>query len=404
VLKKDSLAFTLLLSGLVAMPPLSTDFGLAAYGATATALRTSESSIALTLSFFMLGFAVGPFAYGPLSGRMGRKPVLVVGLVLYFVTSLLCTLTSSLWLLLAGRLFQGFAASAGTVLAVACIRDLFDGLTGRKKMSWVMIINGIMPLTAPTLGVMTLALGDWRTIYAMMTLGGAALLLGVLFGLPETLREKNPNPLSPRQLIRDYGEVFRHPLAIRAVLINAAGFGMMFAYISGSPLLFISAMHVSQSLYGLLFAVPVLGSMAGTLIYNRLLGTGMATRRILHLSLTIMLGVTLLLLLLLACGRLWLVPIVTLLTLSNLSMGMTGPNVGYTAVQFLPHLTGEASALLTGFQMTAASLSASLVAALFGWLGPAALAVVMFGFSLIAWLIHASTRPIPAAISHNDFG
>jgi DHA1 family bicyclomycin/chloramphenicol resistance-like MFS transporter len=391
MLNRNSFVFTILLGGLVAIPPLSTDIGLPAYSATAAALRTTEPTVALTLSFFMLGFAVGPLFYGPISERFGRRPVLLAGLGLYLVTSVLCTVTPSIGLLLGSRLFQGFAAASGTVLVVACIRDLFDGATGRKRMSYVLMINGVMPLIAPSIGVFILAAGGWRSIYAFMTAGGVLLMLGVLFGFAESIPKKSPHALEIWHLLRGYKEVLMHPVSAKAALLNAFGFGVMFTYISCSPLLFISNMHVSQHVYGLIFSVTVIGTICGTLFGVFLNGRPAQPTLVIRLGLSLTALATFVLLVV-SVGDFYRLPvIVALLFASNFGFGLSGPTVSYAAVQYLPHLAGVASAVLASSQMIVASIAATLVASLFGVMGPSTMGVVMFGFALLACGLYAVT-------------
>ena len=392
MLKKDSFAFILLISGLIAMPPLSTDFALPAYGATAAALGTETPKIALTLSFFMLGFAVGPLFYGPASERFGRRPVLLAGLGLYTATAALCTLTPNLWLLLAGRLFQGFAAAAGTVIAVACIRDSFDGPEGRRMMSYAMIINGIMPLTAPSIGVAVLGLAGWRAIYGLMTAGGLILFFGVLAGLGETIRRRNPDALSPHGLFGGYRSVLIHPVSARASLVNAFGFGTMFAFISGSPIFLIDAMHLPGRVFGLIFACAITGSILGTFASTVLIRRKRPANNVMAAGLILMLAATGTLLALSLAGSYVLLPMVGLFFLSNFGMGMVGPNASYAAVQYLPELAGPASAVLASTQMVIGAISSSLMAGLFAVVGPAAMPAAMAGFAVLAAAVYF-TRP-----------
>ncbi|MGB8602025.1 MAG: multidrug effflux MFS transporter [Rhizomicrobium sp.] len=392
MLNKNSVGFILLLAALVAIPPLSTDVGLPAFGATAASFHVPTASVALTLSFFMLGFAVGPLFYGPASERYGRKPILLGGLILYFLTSILCTLTPSFLILLFSRLLQGFAASAGSVLAIACIRDLFEGDAARRRLSYTMMINGLMPLTAPTLGAIILALGNWRSIYGLMVVSGFLLMAGVFFGQPESLRRKNPNALKPSGLIAGYKAVLRHPVSFRASLINAMSFGTMFAFISGSPILLMQVMHLPAAQFALYFAIPVVGTIAGTFGGNLMQRRSITSEQILTFGLILMTGATLILLLLNIFHVYAIVLVIGLIWLSNCAMGMIGPCASYAAVQYLPQLAGQASAILSSTQMVIGALSSSLVALLFAWVGPSAMAAEMFGFAALAAILFF-TRP-----------
>lgn len=397
MLDKNSLGFTVLLSSLVALPPLSIDLGLAAFAATAADLHTTEPTVALTLSWFMLGFAGGPLLYGPMSDRFGRRPVMIAGISLYVITSAFCTVAPTIEALLGARLLQGLAAASGTVPAIAAIRDLFDGNAARKKISYVMAINAVMPLTAPSIGVYVLAIGGWRSGYGLMAAFGAMLLVAILLGFRESIPHKNPAALAPRQLVQGYKEVLTHPVSLKAALANAMCFGVLFAYISGSPILFIGVMHLSATMYGYVFAVPVTGAITGTLLNGVVLGRGGKPTRVIRIGLALMtLAATLLLLVLLGPldGRLTI--IVVLLFTSSFGVGLVGPNVSYAAMRDMPHRAGVASAVLTSAQMVMGAVAAAIVAWLFHGLGASAMPTVMVGFVALAWVLHATTPAAPA--------
>ncbi|RAI44442.1 multidrug effflux MFS transporter [Rhodoplanes roseus] len=398
MLDKNSLGFTILLSCLVALPPLSIDLGLPAFAPTAADLHTTEATVALTLSWFMLGFSAGPLLYGPMSDRFGRKPVMVAGLALYVVASVLCTVAPSIDVLLAARLVQGLAAASGTVLAIATIRDLFDGIAARKKISYVMAINAVMPLTAPTIGVHVLAIGGWRSGYGLMAAFGAGLLAAVLLGFSESIARRIPDALAPRQLVEGYREVLRHPVSPKAALLNAMCFGVLFSYISGSSILFMGLMGLSPATYGYVFAVPVTGAIAGTLLNGMLLGRGAPPRRLIRIGLALIAATAMLFLLLTLApldGRLAVV--VGLLLVSAFGVGLVGPNASYAAMRDLPHRAGVASAVLTSAQMMVAALASAVVAALFGHLGASAMPAVMVGFAALAWALYLATPAPPPA-------
>lgn len=395
MLNKDSIALTVLFGALVAIPPLSTDVGLPAYDATAQSFHVAAASIALTLSFFMIGFSTGPLFIGPASEKYGRKPVLLAGLAVYLLASLVCTGTPSFWLLLVGRIVQGVAASAGTVLSVACIRDLYDGITGRRKLSTVMMINGVMPLLGPTIGVGILALSGWRSIYGLMVVAGLFLILGVRYGLAETISRRNPQALAPRQLLCSYREVAMHPISMRAILIKAFGFGATFAYISGSPILFIGEMHRSAEAFGLIFASTGISIVCGTYASTQMQHWGVKTTTVVKIGLSATVAATLGLFVLCALQDYFVLPLVALVCLSNFGIGMSGPNAAYSAVQYMPHLAGPASALLSSIQMMIAAISSALMSILFAVLGPAAMAAVMFGFAILAGAVFLSSPTAP---------
>lgn len=386
MLKTKSAGFIILLGTLVAIPPLSTDVGLPAYGNTAASFGITPASVALTLSFFMFGFAIGPLFYGPASEKFGRRPVLLAGLGLYLLTSILCTITPSFHLLLGSRLIQGFAASVGTVLAIACVRDSFDGPEGQRKIAYMMMINGLMPVTAPSVGAVILRFGDWRTIYGLMVVCAVLLLYFVRFQFGETIRKTDPAALRLRDLVKNYLTVIRHPVSFRASLINGFGFASLFAFISGSPIVFMGHMGIPAQAYGILIAIPVVGTISGTFSGNLLQRFQITSTRILCLSLILMVLATGALLALCLSDSYLVVPMVALICVSNFSMGMLGPCASFGAVRDLPQLAGSASAILASLQMLLGAGASTLMAGLFHLIGPAAMASGMFGFAVLAGL------------------
>ncbi|MCX5570839.1 multidrug effflux MFS transporter [Kaistia nematophila] len=399
MLKPNSVAFTVLLAGLAAMAPISTDIALPAYGATAEALGTTQAAVAVSLSLFMIGYALGPLLHGPLSERFGRRPVLVAGLLVYLASSAICALTPTLSVLLAGRLVQGFAASSASVLALAIVRDLYEGMEARRKLSYVMLILGLMPMIAPTLGAIILVSFGWRSVYVAMAGAGLVLLAAVIFGFAESIRARNPNALAPRHLLASYGEVLRHPTGFGFSALGALCFGVMFSFISGSSMLFMDVLGVSAATYGYLFAIPVLGMMAGTMANSRLVGRGVSDGRTMAAGFAIMLAAVALLLVVSLTGMLSVWLVVALLIASNFGTGLILPNSSHRALQPMPHLAGFASAVLNSAQMAVGAISSAIVAALVPWLGGSAMVISMAGFAVAAcglFVVLSRIEPEPA--------
>lgn len=384
MLKPNSAAFTVLLAGLAAMAPISTDIALPAYGATASALGTTQAAVAVNLSLFLVGYALGPLVYGPLSERFGRRPILISGLSLYVVAALVCVLTPSLPGLLAGRLVQGIAASSASVLALAIVRDLYEGAEARRKLSYVMLILGLMPMIAPSLGAIILVAFGWRSVYVAMAAAGIILLGAVIFGVGESIRARNPAALSPRQLLASYGEVVRHPTGFGFSVLGALTFGVMFSFIAGSPMLFMEVLGVSAATYGYLFAIPVFGIMAGSMLNGRLTGKGAHDGRIMTVGFSIMMASSAALLAAMLAGSGSVALVVTLLLTSNFGIGLILPNTSHRALHPMPHLAGIASAVLSSAQMTVGAVASAVVAALAPIVGGSAVALSMTGFAVAA--------------------
>src|SRR5262249_1844712 len=163
-----SVAFTLLLAFLVALPSFGIDMSLPALTATGAALRVAPAQAGLMMSLFMLGFAVAPLFYGPASDRYGRKPVVLFACVLFIMAATGCALAQSLPILLIWRVVQGAGAGASMTLVLAIVRDLFEGQAARTKLSYVAIATMIVPTIAPSAGAALLAVGGWRLIHAVL--------------------------------------------------------------------------------------------------------------------------------------------------------------------------------------------------------------------------------------------
>jgi multidrug resistance protein len=211
------LSFTIFLGALAALPPLSIDMGLPAFPQVEAQLGASASEVTQTLSLFLLGFATGPLLLGPLSDRFGRRPILLTGLVIFVLAGLGCALATDLRMLLGFRLLQGIGAGAGATLPFAIVRDLFDGVQARMRMSAVTLVLGVGPIIAPLLGASLLMIGDWRLIYAALALGGLLLLAITGFGFRESSPEGKHHSVSPRRMLSSYG----HVLSNRTFLGNS---------------------------------------------------------------------------------------------------------------------------------------------------------------------------------------
>src|SRR6266853_6632504 len=224
----------------------------------------------------MLGFAVAPLFYGPASDRYGRKPVVVFACMLFIIAGIDCALARSLPTLLMWRVVQGAGAGASMPTALGIIRGLFEGQAARTRLSHVAIATMVIPMIAPSAGVALLALGGWRAIHAVLAAVGLLLLLAMLIGFSESARLDPANRLVPSLIARNYLRVLTHPLCLGYILINAAAFGALFAYVSGSSLFLINVVGLGSGQFGLVFAATSLGIMAGALLNGRLSAWGVA--------------------------------------------------------------------------------------------------------------------------------
>jgi DHA1 family bicyclomycin/chloramphenicol resistance-like MFS transporter len=360
-----SLGFTLLLGLLVALPSFGIYMSLPALAATGAALGVAPAQAGLMMSFFMLGFAVAPLFYGPASDRYGRKPVVVFACTLFIVAGIGCALARSLPTLMMWRVVQGAGAGASMTIALAIVRDLFEGQAARTKLSYVAIATMIVPMIAPTAGAALLALGGWRVIHAVLAGVGLLLLLTMLVGFGESAQVDPANRLVPSAIGRNYLRVLTHPVCLGYMLVNAAAFGALFAYVSGSSLFFIGIVGLRPEQYGLVFAATSLGIMGGAFVNSRLSARGVSPDHPLTIGLVLAAVSAMSLLAMTLSG--WMPPafVILLLVVGTLSFGLIAPNAMQGAMQPLPQIAGATGAATGCLQMTMGAVTSGLVAGLY---------------------------------------
>jgi DHA1 family bicyclomycin/chloramphenicol resistance-like MFS transporter len=392
-LRPHSLGFTFLIGALAALPPLSIDLGLPALNLLYASLGASPAQAAMTLSLFLAGFGVAQLVMGPLSDRYGRRPVMLGGMALYAAAGLGCAVAPTIEALLALRLIEGIGAAGGTTLAMAVVRDSFDGQAARIKMSQVSMVITIAPIIAPTLGGLILLAGEWRLIYLVLGLAGVALVLAVYFGLDES---RPPLPGARLDLLGRYGAVFRERRTMGYVLVNTLGSGGLFAFIAASPLVLMGSLHVSVQMFGLLFAITSSGILVGSTINSLLARRGVGPRVPLAVGLTLAPLAALAATAFMAAGIVRLETFIPFVVVVGICRGLTTPNITHAALEPVPHHAGTTAALMGCGQMLCMAASGVIVAALFPTLGPLGVTLTMFGFlaaGLIAWIgLEVATR------------
>ena len=393
-LRPESFAYTLFLSALGGVTPLSVDMGLPALVAIGASLHVSAAATGLTLSFFLAGIALGPVVIGPLSDRFGRRPVLLTGCFFLAFAGLGCTLAQSLPVLLFWRLIAGIGAGAGSTLSLAIVRDLFDGVAARVKLSYVGTVGMIAPMIAPTLGTIVLLLGSWRAIYATLAVAGTALIFAVLFGFTESLASPNKSALEPRRLVTNYGRIFRSPTCLGYTLVASLSFGCTFAYICSSPLVMMGVLGVSTVFYGWTFAATASSIMAGAFLNGRLSARGVPAPTLLCFGLLTCVLSNFTLVLVGRSGHAELETVLPLLMLNSFCMGFIGPNASQGVMHPMPDIAGVASAVLGTTRMLVGALASLLVVLLYDGHTINAMAGMMSLFSLASLVVYVGVvRP-----------
>jgi DHA1 family bicyclomycin/chloramphenicol resistance-like MFS transporter len=357
--RAGTVRLVLILGGLAAFAPLSFDMYLPAFPELATDFGTSASAIQLTLTSCLVGVAVGQLVFGSLSDARGRRGPLLVGLAIYTVASALCALAPDALTLAGLRFAQGFAAGAAVVASRAVVRDLHSGTAAARFFSSLMLVNGLAPVLAPSIGSAVLEVTTWEGIFLVLAATGVLLVAAVALGLPETLPRERRREAGLRRVLAGFGE----PLHDRWFVGHALALGLavsgVFAYIAGSSFVLQDVYGLSPRAFALVFGVNGLGIIVcGQL--NRLLLRWTEPRRILlaGLGACAVAGVGVLVAIV-ADAPLGLV--LAPLFVGVATIGFVMPNATALALTNHPHVAGSASALLGTTQFAIAAVVAPLV-------------------------------------------
>jgi DHA1 family bicyclomycin/chloramphenicol resistance-like MFS transporter len=389
MLKPDTLALTVVLAMLTALGPLSTDMYLPSLPAIAAGLGASTGQAQMTLSAFLLGFAAGQFFYGPISDRVGRRPVLLFGLGLFTLASLICALSPNIETLIGARFLQALGASGPIVLGRAIVRDFYEGARAGRELSRMGTIMGVVPALAPILGGLIAQFSHWRMTFGVMILCGAGLAATVLLRLPESIRRRSEQPVSFLSILRGFRVLLGHPGYRTYVGLSMLTYGGLFAFISGSSFVLQGIYRLSELAFAFSFATVVVGFIGGTALAQRLVGPR-------GLDGTIRLGVAslaaggALMLVLVAAGVPSSFAITGPMAVYGLGVGLTMPQAMASALMPFPDRAGAASSLLGICQMTfAAILGIALGQNLGGSALPLPAAIAMTG--VLALLVFSMT-------------
>jgi len=371
-------SLAILLAMLTAVAPLAIDMYLPAMQAMASSLQTDIHQIELSVSTFLLGYAFGQLFGGPMSDRLGRKPVIFIGLSLFAITSLILSQVTDIEALLTLRFVQAIGGGMAIVNSSAMIRDLFDGDEVARVMSMVAMVMMSAPLFAPLLGAQVVEFLNWQSIFIFLALYALLVFALVAWRLPET---KSVQAASTKQssLIQDYLRIFRHRQAMGYVLAITFGFSGMFAFITASAFVYLELFGASVQQFPLLFGANIIVMMLMNR-FNMWALNHYKASAILQLGLTIQVlaGFGLILASFLD-GSLYSVVLLNMLFVG--SLGLIAANATSSALNYFPDISGTATAMIGVSEFTMGALVGWLWAWLHdGTLGP--MAWVMTGCAL----------------------
>lgn len=385
-LTNPPLSWLLILGALIAFAPMSIDMYLPSLPTIATEFGAEPSAAQFTLASFFIGLALGQVLHGPLADRYGRKPPLYAGLALYVAASVGCALAPDVVTLTVLRFVQATGGCAGIVIARTVVRDRFDARTSARVYSLLMLVMGLAPILAPFAGGWILAFAGWRAIFAVLALFGLACLFAVWRFLPETRPANTVASGGIGVTARVYAELLRDRGFLGYALSGGFAQAGMFAYITGSPHVFIELYGVPAQAYGWLFGLNAFGLIASSQINRRLLLHHTADSILRRANCTtVVLG--LLLFGIAASGWGGLLALLVPLFGYLASLGFTAPNAMANALAHQGARAGSASALIGTLQFGVATVSSMLV----GLLGAGSalpMAGIIAGCGLLAYTTH----------------
>lgn len=383
--KKNNSTLILILGSLTALSPFSIDMYLSAFPQMAHAFNTNVAEISLTLSSYFVGLASGQLFYGPVMDRFGRKKPLYVGLIIYILASIACAFSNSVKSLMIFRFIQAAGGCSASVAAFAMVRDLFDPKESAKVFSMLILILGVSPLLAPTIGGYLAVHLGWSSVFITLAAIAVTIFAVVLLKLPESHQADKTHVLHPVAIAKNYLSILREPQFYTYAIAGAIGFSGLFVYLAASPTIFMEIFGVSEQVYGWIFAIIATG-IVGMSQVNVLLIKRFSNERVLFSALLALVIASFIFLLCSYMGWYNLYSVVGTMFVFLCCIGLSNPNSAALAMAPFGSKAGSAAAMLGFLQMAAGALASVCVGVLKAQqLFP--VAGIFVGTSVIALLI-----------------
>ncbi|WP_448699963.1 multidrug effflux MFS transporter [Mucilaginibacter sp. AW1-3] len=354
----------ILILGLVtALSPFSIDMYLPAFTAIAHDLHCPVSRVQLSLTSYFIGIAIGQLIYGPLLDRFGRKKPLYIGLFIYVMASLGCSVTKSANMLIAMRLLQALGSCGGMVAARALVRDLFPVNEIAKVFSLLLLVVAVSPLVAPTVGsYISVALG-WHAVFIVLTGISVFILTASWFWLPDGREPNAALSLKPKSIFNDFWAVFKHPQFYTYAITGGIASASQYAYLSGASVVFIGTYHFTQPQFGWIFASIATGLIGSSQI-NSLFLRHYTSAQIIRVAQAAQCLIGITLFTLTFYGLISATGMIALIFLFLSAQGFISPNASALSLTPFAHNAGTASALMGTLQMGIGACASAMVSVL----------------------------------------
>lgn len=345
---------------LTMLGPFSIDMYLPGFGAIAKELQTDMARVGWSLTSFFLGIAIGQLFYGPILDRFGRKKPVIIGLVIYILSCMACATVADIDHLIAYRVLMALGACAGMVASRAIVRDLFEPKDMARVFSILMLVIGVAPIIAPTVGGTIVSELGWRSIFYALA-GFGVVLLGIFhFTIKESHQPDSSVSLRPDKVFKEYWQVISTP----DFFVYSVGGGLamagLFAYISGSPFVYMELFGLTEEQFGWAFGLNAAGLILGSQICRYLL-KHFDEADIILVSTIVMFLSGVLLITITYAGFMATYGTMGLLFIYLFALGFALPTTGALSLAPFTRLAGSASAMNGFFRMIMGAASSAMV-------------------------------------------
>jgi DHA1 family bicyclomycin/chloramphenicol resistance-like MFS transporter len=382
---KKYIKLILILGSLTALGPFSIDMYLPGFSGIAKDLHTTVAKVSMSLSSYFIGISAGQLLYGPLLDRFGRKKPLFIGLMVYILASLGCVYVADIDSFIFLRFVQAVGSCAATVASVAMVRDLFPVKDIPKVFSLLMLVVGLSPMLAPTIGGYVTEDYGWHMVFLILMCMGILILIASQVGLPNTYKPDTSISLKPRPIILNFLKVLKEPQFYTYAFTGAVAFSGLFSYVAASPIVFMDIYHVDAKTYGWIFAFMSL-SFIGSSQLNNILLKKYTSEQMIFGALISQSFISIVFLILSLNNLLGLYETIGMLFLFLACLGISNPNTaGLTMAPFAKN-TGSASALMGAIQLGLGAL-ASFAVGVFVKDTVAPMVAIMCTTTIVAFII-----------------
>ncbi|MBF4515893.1 multidrug effflux MFS transporter [Flavobacterium sp. ANB] len=382
---KKYIQLILILGSLTALGPFSIDMYLPGFSGIANDLHTTVAKVSMSLSSYFIGISAGQLLYGPLLDRFGRKKPLFIGLLVYILASLGCVYVADIDTFIFLRFIQAIGSCAATVASVAMVRDLFPVKDIPKVFSLLMLVLGLSPMLAPTIGGYVTEDFGWHMVFFILMCMGIAILIAAQFGLPNSYKPDTSVSLKPKPIISGFIKVLKEPQFYTYAFTGSIAFSGLFTYVAASPIIFMDIYHVDAKIYGWIFAFMSV-SFIGSSQLNSVLLKRFSSEQMIFAALILQSVISIVFLILSVNNLLGLYTTIAMLFLFLGCLGISNPNTaGLTMAPFARN-AGIASALMGAIQLGLGAL-ASFAVGVFVKDSVAPMVLIMTVTTIIAFIV-----------------